>query len=186
MIRSAYQNTTEYIDNIIVCDNFLTEEEIKIGTEIIKNGQWKYGHYSLGKNLYEDDFWSMDLIDNEFFSKKILEIIEKHFSKKFELHRVYANAHTFGQDGHFHTDSEIDGNYTFCLYFSKINEEYVEPAGGYLYFKIPNEKYKIGFEPLFNRGIFFPSAYIHKGTSYTRYVMDMRICVAWKLKLINE
>ena len=185
MIRAKYANTYEYIDNIIVCDNFLTEQEIKKGLEIINNGEWKYGHYSLGVNLYEDEFWTMDLINNEFFSIELLKVIEKHFSKKFELHRVYANAHTFGQDGHFHTDSDKDGDYTFCLYFSKIDNAYIEPAAGYIYFKVPNEKYKIGYEPLYNRGIFFPATYIHKGTSYSRYVMDMRICVAWKLKLIN-
>jgi hypothetical protein len=177
-------NTPQYMNNIIVCDNFLTEEELTTGAEIIRNGQWKFGHHSLGKNLYEDEFWSMDLTKNDFFSKHLHSVIEKHFSKKFQLYRVYANGHTFGQDGHFHVDSENDGDYTFCLYFSKIDDAYIEPAGGYLYFKVPNEKYKIGYEPLFNRGIFFPSKYIHKGTSYSRYVMDMRICVAWKLKEI--
>lgn len=179
-------STQDYIDNIIVCNNFLTEKEIETGLEIINKGLWKYGHHSLGKNLYEDEFWSMDLTENDFFSKKLLNIIEKHFSKKFELLRVYANGHTFAQDGHFHEDSNEKEDYTFCLYFSKINDEYIEPAGGYLYFKVPNEKYKICFEPLFNRGIFFPSIYTHKGSSYSRYVMDMRICVAWKLKMINE
>lgn len=186
MIQSTYENTPQYINNIIVSDNFLTEKEMNTGLEIIQKGEWKYGHHSLGKNLYEDEFWSMDLTNNDFFSKDLLKIIEKHFSKKFQLYRVYGNAHTFGQDGHFHTDSEEDGDYTFCLYFSKIDDAYVEPAGGYLYFRVPNEKYKIGYEPLFNRGIFFPSIYTHRGSSYSRYVMDMRICVAWKLKLINE
>jgi hypothetical protein len=178
-------STQEYIDNIVVCDHFLTEDELKTALEIIHNGTWKYGHTSTGKNLYEDEFWSMNLTDNDFFSKHLLKMIEKHFSKKFELQRVYANGHTFSQDGQFHQDSHMEEYYTFCLYLSKINDEYIEPAGGYLYFKVPNEKYKIGFEPIFNRGIFFPSLYFHKGSSFSRYVMDMRICVAWKLKMIN-
>jgi hypothetical protein len=179
-------NTKQYIDNIIICDNFLTDEEIKNGLDIIENEKWIYGHQSTGKNLYENQFWIMDLTNNNFFSKHLHSAIEKQFSKKFELYRVYANGHTFGQDGIFHTDSKNDWDYTFCLYFSKIEDTYIESAGGHLYFKVPNEKYKIAYEPLFNRGIFFPSNYIHKGTSYSRYVMDMRISVAWKLKLIND
>jgi hypothetical protein len=186
MISATYKNTKEFINNIIVCDNFLTEEELKNGLDIIQNGKWTYGHHSLGKHLYEDDFWSMELTNDNFFSKHLLAIIEKHFSKKFELYRVYGNAHTFGQDGHFHIDSEKECDYTFCLYFSKIEDAYIEAGGGYLYFKVPDEKYKIGYEPLFNRGILFPSTYIHKGSSYSRYVMDMRVCVAWKLKLLDE
>jgi hypothetical protein len=185
MIKSTYKNTQEYIDNIIVCDKFLTEEELNTGLDIIHNGQWKYGHYSLGNNLYEDYFWTMILTDNDFFSTILLNAIEKHFSKKFQICRVYANGQTFGQDGHFHVDSENNDDYTFCLYLSKIEEKYIETAGGYLYFKVPNEKYKIAYEPVFNRGLFFPSNYIHKGTPYSRYIMDMRICIAWKLKLIH-
>jgi len=175
----------DYINRIIVCDNFLTNDELKTALDIINNDKWKYGHQSLGKNLYEDAFWSMDLTNSDFFSNHLFKVLEKHFSKKFELLRVYANGHTFGQDGHFHKDSPNDEDYTFCLYLSKIEDTYVESAGGDIFFKIPNKNYKICYEPLFNRGIFFPSNYIHKGTSYSRYIMDMRICIAWKLKLLN-
>ena len=178
--------TQDYINNIVVCNNFLTKEEIATALDIIDNGTWKYGHKSSEEKLYNDVFWQMELTNNDFFSKELLKIIEKHFSKKFELQRVYANGHTYGQDGAFHIDSDSEKDYTFCLYLSKINDEYVETAAGYIYFQIPNEKYKICFEPLFNCGIFFPSNYIHKGTSYSRYIMDMRISIAWKLKMINE
>jgi hypothetical protein len=174
------------MERIIVCDDFLSNEELNKANEIIQNGLWKYGHHSLGTKLYEDDFWSMDLTQNDFFSKYLLSIIEKHFSKKFILQRVYANGHTFGQDGHFHTDSENTNDYTFCFYFTKIEDSYVETAGGYLYFNLPDVKYKIAFEPIYNRGIMFPSNYVHKGTCFSRYVMDMRISIAWKLTEIID
>ena len=173
------------MEKIIVCDNFLSNDEINKATDILKNGLWKFGHTSEGKNIYEDKFWTMNLTDNEFFSTYLLSVIEKHFSKKFELIRVYANGHTFAQDGHFHIDSDKDDYYTFCLYFTHIEDKYIETAGGYIYFKLPHVNYKICYEPIYNRGIFFPSNYIHKGTSFTRYVMDMRLGVAWKLKLIE-
>jgi hypothetical protein len=170
---------------IIVCDNFLTTDEINTGCRILKNGLWKFGHRSVGEYLYEDKFWKMNLRDNDFFSVYLLKVIEKQFSKKFKLAHVYANGHTFAQDGHFHTDSEETNHFTFCLYFTKIEDQYVESAGGYIYFKFPELKHNICYEPIYNRGILFPSIYTHKGTSFTRYVMDMRICVAWKLILIE-
>ena len=178
-------STKDYINNIIVCNNFLTNEELSTGLDIIHNGTWKYGHKSNQEKLYNNVFWQMDLTNNDFFSKELFSIIEKHFSKKFELLRVYANGHTYGQDGEFHIDSDSEKDYTFCLYLTKIDEEYVETAGGYLYFNVPNEKYKICFEPIFNSGIFFPSNYIHKGVSYSRYIMNIRISIAWKLRIIN-
>jgi hypothetical protein len=173
------------INEIIISDKFLTDDEMTNANGIISKSLWRYGHTSEGKYLYETKFWSMDLTKDNFFSVYLLSVIEKHFSKKFELLRVYANGHTFGQDGEFHTDSDKDKYYTFCLYFTKINDEYVETAGGYIYFKLPDLNYKICYEPLYNRGILFPSNYIHKGTAYTRYIMDMRVCVAWKLRLIE-
>lgn len=174
------------MDKIVVCDKFLDENELKTALDIINGGSWKYGHNSSGKNLYEDNFWVMNLTDNEFFSKYVLNIIEKHFSRKYRLVRVYANGQTFTQDGHYHTDSNESNTFTFCLYLTKISESYIDTAGGYIYFKLPEQKYNLCYEPLYNRGLYFPSNYIHKGSAFTRYVMDMRICVAWKLELIED
>lgn len=171
------------MDKIIVQDNFLNQVELRKCEDIINANTWKWGHSSSGK--YTDTpFWSMDLIDNEYFSKDITNIIEKHFSKKFQVNRLYANAHTYGQDGSYHTDNDKENCYTFCLYFSNIKEEYVETAGGHLFFKFPDLTYKICYEPKYNRGILFPSNYEHKATSFSRYIMDLRICVAWKLEEI--
>ena len=171
------------MDQIIVQDHFLNEDELNKCVDIIKNNKWHWGHSSSGK-FVDTPFWSMDLMNNEYFYKDITTIIEKHFSKKFKVKRLYANSHTYGQDGSYHTDSDEPNNYTFCLYLTKIKEINVETAGGHLFFKFPELNYKICYEPKFNRGIFFPSNYIHKATSFSRYIMDLRICVAWKLEEI--
>ena len=173
------------MEKIIVQDNFLSDEEMQNCLNIIESNTWRWGHSSSGK-LSDTPFWSMELVDNEYFSKVITPIIEKQFSKKFKILRLYANAHTYGQDGSYHTDSDKPNDYTFCLYFSNITKENIETAGGHLFFKLPDIKYKICYEPIFNRGIFFPSNYIHKASSFTRYIMDLRICVAWKLEEIIE
>lgn len=176
------------MNKIIVQDNFLNNDELKECIDIIKKNKWQWGQTSSNKNT-DTPFWSMDLIDNEYFSKCILKVIEKQFSKKFKLLRVYANAHTYGQDGSYHNDcSELEYRekkiYTFCLYLTDIIEENIETAGGNLFFKFSDLNYKICYEPKYNRGIFFPSNYIHKATAFSRYIMDLRICVAWKLEEI--
>ena len=178
-------NSVSLIDNIYVFDNFLSQSEIKKANEIIKTKNWCWGHESNGTERYETPFWSTTLMDEDFFTKEIKEIIEKQVFKKLELDRVYANGSTFGQDGAFHTDTEEENCYTFVLYLCNISKNYIETAGGHIVFKLPDLKYKIAYEPIYNRGIFFPSNYIHRSTSFCRYVMDLRISVAWKLREIK-
>ena len=172
------------MENIIVIDNFLEKDELNKCVQIIKDNKWEWGHSSNGF-FSESLFWKMDLMENYYFFKKITSIIEETFSKKFIVKRLYANAHTYGQDGSYHIDDNNENCYTFCLYLTNINNEYIETAGGHLFFKFPNLKYNICYEPIFNRGILFPSSYIHKATSFSRYIMDLRICVAWKLEEIK-
>lgn len=176
------------MDKIKVIENVLTEEEMNKAFSIIKNNKWFYGGKSTkNENFVNNTFWYMNLIEETYFTDYIKNIIEKIFLKKFKIHRCYANGQTYGQDGSYHIDdenNEKNNKFTFCLYFSKLQDEYIEAAGGHLFFKIPGLKYKICYEPIFNRGIFFPSDYLHKAHSYNRYVMDLRVCVSWKLEEI--
>jgi len=171
------------MDKIHVIDDFLQDDELNKVNEIIKSKTWSYGHTSNGNRLNNDiNFWNVKLDDEDIFSMEIKKIIEKTFSKKLNLLRVYANGQTFGQDGSYHIDNDSENHYTFVLYINKINKEDVDLAGGYIYFKLPDLKYKICFEPLNNRGIFFPSTYIHKAAAFTRFITDMRIAIAWKFE----
>jgi Rps23 Pro-64 3,4-dihydroxylase Tpa1-like proline 4-hydroxylase len=172
------------MEKILVHDNFLNKEELDKCIGIINDNTWKWNHTSDGSRR-DTPFWNMDLCENQYFSKYLKDIIERHFSKKFILKRVYANAQTYGQDGTYHVDSDNKNDYTFCLYLTNIKEENVETAGGHLFFKLPEVNYKICYEPKFNRGIFFPSNYIHKGNAFSRYIMDLRISIAWKLEEIQ-
>jgi len=172
------------MEKILVHDNFLNKEELDKCIGIIHDNTWKW-HHTSNDSRRETPFWIMDLCENQYFSKYLKGIIEKHFSKKFILKRVYANAQTYGQDGTYHVDSDNKNDYTFCLYLTNIKEENVETAGGHLFFKLPEVNYKICYEPKFNRGIFFPSNYIHKGNAFSRYIMDLRISIAWKLEEIQ-
>jgi hypothetical protein len=172
------------MEKIIICDNFLTEEEMNKASEILKSKCWKFDNKN--KEEHSTPFWKMDLSKEEYFNKDIKKAIENHFAKEFKITDIYANGQTFGQDSIFHNENEDENNYVFCLYFTKIKKAYIDYAGGYIYFKFPDLKYKVCFEPLFNRGIFFPSSYLRKSSAFSRFFMDMRISVVWKLKEITE
>jgi hypothetical protein len=61
-----------------------------------------------------------------------------------------------------------------------------DEIGGYIQFKIPEIKpFIVELEPLCNRGILFPSNYFHKGNAFSRYVSNIRICIAWKLEELD-
>jgi hypothetical protein len=174
------------MEKICVIDNFLENEELQTALNISKQLQWSFGHKSNHKDSHETPFWSCSLNDKTFFTDNVLKIIKKTFNKNFEINRVYANGQTFGQDGDYHIDDESEDCYTFVLYLHEINEVDVELAGGHIYFKLPNLQYKICYEPLLNRGILFPSSYIHRACSFSRYIMHLRTCAAFKLKEIKN
>jgi hypothetical protein len=172
------------MNNISVFENFLTNDELNIAINIIDTNEWKYGHYSVLNAPGITPFFKMDLNNNEFFSTYLKYEIEKQLSKKFKLITVYAVGQSFGQNGDYHIDSELDNHYTFCLYLTQIQGDLIDLAEGYIHFKIPNKKYIVSYQPIANRGIFFPSNYLHKGCAFSRYVNKMRICIAWKLEEI--
>jgi hypothetical protein len=169
------------MEEIIVKDNFLNEDELNKAISIIEKSNWSFGNFSKKIHNYDIPFWSIDLMECVFFSVYIKDIIEKTFSKKFKIERLYANGQTYGQDGLYHIDSTSSNSYTFVLYLTNISPEFVEMAGGNIFFKLPWYKYNICYEPIFNRGILFPSNYLHKSTSFTRFIIDLRVSVAWKL-----
>lgn len=177
------------MDQIFIQDNFLNKSELDECNKIIQSTNWTWGdnnHIINDKKNFLSyiPFWSIDLMDNYFFSKTMVNIIEKHFSKKFKLIKVYASSQTFGQDELYHTYDNGKKNFTFCLYLTNIISENIETAAGHIFFKFPNLKYNICYEPKYNRGIFFPSNYIYKETSFSRYIMDLKIYVSWKLEEI--
>ena len=174
------------MEKIKVIDDFLELDELQRVTEMLRNKSFHYYHTSNGSLKNEIPFWTAYLNDEPYISEYITSIIEKHFFKKFIVERVYCNAQTFGQDGAFHIDSELEDAYTFCLYINYVKKEDVELAGGYIYFKLPELNYKICYEPINNRGIFFPSNYIHRSGAFSRFITDMRMCIAWKLKEVKR
>jgi hypothetical protein len=177
--------------HVEVFDNFLTDEELEKCNAAYSKPCWNFGQISQTSPI-STPFWMMTLDNDPFFTNDLLLKIENVTKKKYALQRVYANGQTFGQDGTYHQDDTSDESYTFCLFVNKqITNETVDNIGGEFVFKIPimsalttaHKFSRIVVEPIYNRGILFPSNIFHKGLAFNRYNKGLRISIAWKLKL---
>ena len=183
--------------HVEVFDNFLTDEELEKCNVLYSKPSWKFGQISQTSPI-STPFWMMTLDNESFFTTDLFLKIESVTKKKYVLQRVYANGQTFGQDGTYHQDDTSDESYTFCLFVNKqITNETVDNIGGEFIFKPAKSSNntaahdsdnthkfsRIMVEPIYNRGILFPSNIFHKGLAFNRYNKGLRISIAWKLKL---
>ena len=173
------------MENIYIFDNFLEKDELEYVLEYVNSTTcWKFGHSSgISENIQTIFFSVMDLSD--YFSEYLRKKIENIVSKKLILNRNYMHIQTFGQDGCYHTDSNEQNTYTFCIYLTQINDKCIEESNGEFFIKIPNNNYILSIDTYCNRGVFFPSTYLHKGMAYNRHHFEKRLCITWKLKEIN-
>jgi len=173
------------MENINIYDNFLTEGELSNCMMIIAQPNWSYGHTSSSMTGFNTPFWIMELNKYEFFTIHLKKKIETLLNKQFKIKRVYANGQAYGQDGSYHQDDTTANTYTFCIYLTCIENKHIDDAQGHIFFKLPDSKKITCIEPLYNRAIIFPSNYLHKGTSFCRYIQNMRVCIAFKLEEIQ-
>ena len=178
------------MDKVLIFDDFLTTNEIKMCMTTLTKPHWGFGHFStiITDSVNNIPFWTMDLNNCPIFEVYIKKKIEATMNKELSLIKVYANGQTFGQNGMYHYDTETNDedniqNYTACIYFSKYDNE---ESGGGLYFKFKDSNFNFEVEPRKNRLVIFPSTYFHKGCSYNRFSTNLRIVVTWKLKLANK
>jgi hypothetical protein len=135
------------------------------------------GFFNPNKPKKDSPYWRLELKKEELFTRYLFKIIEKKLNQTFEIERVYAVNQCYEQNSNFHIDNEHDNRVTFCYY---INVNITE--SGYFYLKIPKQKYIMCIESIHNRGVVFPSNYLHKGSGFNDD--NSRICIAWKLKII--
>jgi hypothetical protein len=174
------------MENIHVIENFLTSSELETAHNIINSSKWEYGHKSDDANPLSTPFMIINLIDHPLFSQHLKDKIETTINQKLQLDRVYANGQVFGQNGSFHQDNTALNTLTFCLYLAKIDDKMLDETDGDIIIKVPNNlNFKVCVEPKYNRGVYFPSYYYHKGNAFSRYVQVLRICVAWKFTIIT-
>jgi hypothetical protein len=167
------------MENIKIIDDFFSDDILIEIKNFIINADWQSGNTEIILSDHWDrPFYKIDLNNNIFFSNFLLKIIEKKINKKIALERVNLYGQNCYQYTVFHIDNYHENRITFCYYINNKNVEF-----GDLYIKLPNEKKIICIEPITNRGVFFPGTYIHRGSSYE--TNDLRICIAWKLTLLD-
>lgn len=168
------------MENIIIIDNFLNDYELELCLDIVNKKSWKYGHTSGNYEKINNSFFAAYDMD-DFFNTHIKQKIEEKFSKNFTLDRNYMHVQLYGQDGSYHIDTDKPYTYTFCIYITDISNSNITHSDGDFVLKVPNSNRIISIETQMNRGIFFPSTYIHKGMAYNRFYKEKRLCITWKL-----
>jgi hypothetical protein len=173
------------MDKVKIFDNFFDEEELNKIMDYFKSLDWHcQSHKSQGIFRKNDvPFWRIELEKIPYFAKELKhKIEEKLFQKECKLLRNYSVGQMYEQNSNYHTDSDEINQYTFCFYINTTFniETNTDEKNGYFFLKIPNEKFILAIEPNINRGILFPSNYVHKGTGFNNIFNHLRICITWK------
>ena len=173
------------MDDIIVIDDFLTQEELMKITSLstYKNETWnihKSWHDSHKHPLKDIDFntsfLSKKLMDNEYYTSYLFNKIKKFFDVDYKLNSVYLNGHESLRHGSFHTDGDADR--TVILYITPW-----KPAwGGFTQFMRSERDHTI-VPPILGRLVNFRSDILHKAYAYCNSNCPMRITAAFKLLL---
>jgi Rps23 Pro-64 3,4-dihydroxylase Tpa1-like proline 4-hydroxylase len=177
---SQVPSTKTTLHDFLRFTNVLTVLDFNSIKKIIDGGKWTTKGKS--ENSNKISFLHMDLSENEMFTTKFLPAIEKLVGYSLTLDRVYANGQYHGMDGSWHQDSPEDSAFTFLLYMNEISDlnswegqtEFLNDDG--TIHSVPPET---------NSAIFFKSNKIHRGRGPSRFVADLRVTVAWKLRLKN-
>ncbi len=180
------------MNKLLWIENIFTKEEHEIIKKTVDNAHFDYGgfthsnniiinNYEITDNSYttnnaDHPFWRHDLSYDDFYSLKLKTKIENYVKMKLELQRVYIVCQNYQEVSNFHVDNNREYTYTFCYYIG--NKETIDE--GYLYIKLPNDDYILCFPNKEKCGLFFPSNYIHKGSSYGIYNNEPRYCITWK------
>ena len=165
------------MDFIQIIDDFLNKDEISLLLRQLNTEEYQYGHKSGGGDKLTICFFSTS---KEIELKTLIfNKIQNYVSKKLKVDRFYVHTQNFGQDGKYHVDTELPHTYSFCLYVNDVPDSMENTYGDFL-FKIPNDNKIICVESKLNRGVFFPSTYLHKGLPYNRFYHNRRMCVTFK------
>ena len=173
------------MDDIIVIDDFLTQEELmKITSRsTYKNDNWTIhkswddSHKHPLKDIdFNTSFLSKKLMDNEYYTSYLFNKIKKFFNYDYKLVDVYLNGHEPLRDGSFHIDGDADR--TVILYITP----WQAACGGFTHF-MKSEKEHSVIAPLWGRMINFNSNIPHKAYSFSNQNCPLRITAAFKLKL---
>lgn len=162
--------------------NFLSQEQHSyVIDHTLKSNRWEFSGHSR-ENEAGFVFWNLSLDNNKFFTKKLLKKINKKTNQNFLLERVYANGQTYGLCGLMHYD-KINGNNKYFTFLYYANPIWKPNWGGQTVFFDKNNNAIFSQYPAPNLGILFNSEILHAGLEPSRLCTELRVSIAFKLKL---
>ena len=168
-------------EKIITIPNFLHVVDYKAAQELTFNSRnWAFNNSAVYKIDHKPSFWSLGLDNVKFFTDIIQDFLAQ---QQMTILRVYANGQTHGQDSEFHVDDDQPDHWTLLLYLNDIGRDEIEAWGGCTEFK--TSKGLIKQFPFPNTAILFRADILHRGMAPSRYVKDLRVTIAWKLKKVQ-
>jgi len=175
------------MENIKIIDNFLSKEELNEIVKYINSSEFTHNISSGSDEKFDNKHFVIKSFE-KCYIENIKKKIEKYSSKKLEIFRSWMATQLYGQFGAYHTDNDDTDvpYYSLCIYITDISDEDIENANGDFLIKIPNTKSIMCINALMNRGVFFPSNYIHKGMAYNRLYNNRRFCITLQLREVFE
>ncbi len=168
-------------EDIITIDNFLELEDFNKTLDFLARPKWGWGHGSNPNNPeYSTPFWKMELTEEQFFHDYIFNLIKKTTNEEYFLTRCYANGHTYGSCGSFHTDWDDDSGRTALLY---ANDSWMQEWGGKTVFLVNGQCHYIECIP--NTLVIFPAIIPHRAEGTSRFFNGLRKTIAWKLTSVH-
>ena len=147
------------MNEVNVCDNFLTDQEKNFVWQYCLDCQYTYGETDNGVNIPTGMVHNISESSQiyDLFEKKIQQAVPKITAMK--LYRMYINCFAPSENPYFHTDGQT--GITFLYY---PNQNWNLNDGGETQFYIDGNIYGIVPEP--NRLVMFDAAISHRATSF--------------------
>jgi SM-20-related protein len=120
-------------------------------------------------------------LENRPLMAPVLELwnlVRDRFCQGHVLVRAYANGHTFGSDGHLHTDSEQPGHFTTIYYAHEIWE--ANWAGETVFFNSIGDDVLQAVHPRPGRLVHFPGTVPHAARGPSRDCPALRAVIVLK------
>jgi hypothetical protein len=170
------------MDKIIIFDNFLSVKDLETIKITLLKPEWSFQNKLISDGNF---FWKYELKNNSFFTSYLKNKITVVTGKQLKLHNVYARGCTYGQKNNFCQDNTSDKFYNFCLYAndiikSEFDSDFIE---GHLEVKVPNLSHALKINTIYNRGIFFPSNFLYKNNSFSRFCVNLCITLIWQFEI---
>ncbi|WP_157202098.1 2OG-Fe(II) oxygenase [Massilia sp. Root335] len=184
-------------DKINVIDNAIPHDLRNELTELARRPIWGYGWRS-NTNHDRYCFWHAHFAGGDGKSRKnclpelknnlaaspvhaLWEILSKDQLRGHIPLRVYANAHTYGVEGHIHADSTDEENYFTTIYYA--HDIWRKNWAGDITFYSDDDEVIKSISPQPGRIVLFPGSILHKAQAPSRECPELRVSIVIKTQL---